>query len=384
MSALTLSQSAIPQYHWTGLNQRHFLECLAQNGVVSLAAKAVDMSLQAAYAYRQRAGGRVFALGWLAAILVSRDRLFDDLMERAFMGQEDEMIRDPDNNRLVRKRIDNRLGMGMLGRLDRMVADADASDVGGEPLLPAARIVAGDFERFLDLVEREGGGAEAGVFLAAGTGTQSDAFHYQLAEKTEGFGDDPEADDDAQPEFDDSPEGLAAGLSVWRDDSDSEWRTDFPPPPGFDAEEHGEYGDQGYERTLTDAETAVQDARHYVETRPFIAAAQGARDAWFAPEAEVKTELKARAAAERAEQKAAERLRRVATALAEKRRLVEATRVPLEQGVVEIKAAAEPYVLLPNEADARGEAAVHIVAPAKPRPIFGIYGNRLPTMEPAW
>ena len=383
MSALTLSQSAIPQYHWTGLNQRHFLECLAQNGVVSLAAKAVDMSLQAAYAYRQRAGGRVFALGWLAAILVSRDRLFDDLMERAFMGQEDEMIRDPDNNRLVRKRIDNRLGMGMLGRLDRMVADADASDVGGEPLLPAARIVAGDFEKFLDLVEREGGGAEAGVFLAAGAGVQSCAFHYQLAQKTEGF-DEESGDDDVQPVFDDSPEGLAAGLSVWRDDTDCEWRTDFPPPPGFDAEEHGEYGDQGYERTLTDAETAVQDTRHYVETRPFIAAAQDARDAWFAPEAEVKAELKKRAAAEKAEQKAAEKLRRAATALAEKRRLVEAKRVPLEQGAVEIKAAAEPYVLLPCEADAGVDTAVHIVAPAKPRPIFGIYGNRLPGMEPAW
>ena len=380
MSALTLS----PRYHWTDLNQRRFLECLAQNGVVSLAAKAVDMSLQAAYAYRQRAGGRVFALGWLAAILVSRDRLFDELMERAFMGQEDEMIRDPDNNRLVRKRIDNRLGMGMLARLDRMVADADASNVGGEPLLPAARIVAGDFEKFLDLVEREGGGAEAGVFLAAGAGTQSCAFHYQLVQKTASFDDDPEAHEEAQPVFDDSPERLAAELSVWRDDSDSEWRTDFPPPPGFDAEEHGEYGDQGYERTLTDAETAVQDARHYVETRPFIAAAQDARDAWFAPEADVKAELKARAEAAKTEQKAAEKLRRATTALAEKRRRAEAKRVPLEQGVVEIKAAAEPYVLLPNEADARGEAAVHIVAPAKPRPIFGIYGNRLPGMEPAW
>ena len=380
MSALTLS----PRYHWTGLNQRRFLECLAQTGVVSLAAKAVDMSLQAADAYRQRAGGRVFALGWLAAILVSRDRLFDELMERAFMGQEDEMIRDPDNNRLVRKRIDNRLGMGMLARLDRMIADADASNVGGEPLLPAARIVAGDYEKFLDLVEREGGGAEAGVYLAAGAGAQTCAFHYQLAQKTEGFDEDSVGDEEAQPVFDDSPEGLAAGLSVWRDDSDSEWRTDFPPPPGFDAEEHGEYGDQGYERTLTDAETAVQDARHYVETRPFIAAAQDARDAWFAPEAEVKAELKKRAAAEKSEQNAAEKLRRAATALAEKRRLVDAKRVPLKQGVVEIKAAAEPYVPLPNEADARGEAAVHIVAPVKPRPIFGIYGNRLPGMEPAW
>ena len=384
MSALTLSQTPTPNYHWTGPNQRRFLECLAQDGVVRLAAKAVDISAQAAYAYRQRAGGRVFALGWLAAILVSRDRLFDDLMERAFMGQEDEMIRDPDNNRLVRKRIDNRLGMGMLARLDRMVADVAASDVGGEPLLASARIVAGDFEKFLDLVEREGGGAEAGVFLAAGAGTQSCAFHYQLAEKTASFDDDPEADEEAHPVFDDSPEGLAAGLSVWRDDSDSEWRTDFPPPPGFDAEEHGEYGDQGYERTLTDAETAVQDARHYVETRPFIAAAQDARDAWFAPEADVKAELKARAEAAKTEQKAAEKLRRATTALAEKRRLVEAKRVPLEQGVVEIKAAAEPYLPLPNEADARGEAAVHIVAPVKPRPIFGIYGNRLPGMEPAW
>ena len=297
------------------------------------------------------------------------------------------MVRDPDNNRLVRKRIDNRLGMGMLARLDRMVADADASGVGGEPLLPAARIVAGDFEKFLDLVEREGGGAEAGVFLAAGAGAgaQSCAFHYQLAQKTEHFDCDPETDEEAQPVVDQSPEGLAAGLSVWRDDSDSEWRTDFPPPAGFDGDEHGEYGCQGYQRTLTSAEIAVQDARKIVEDRPFIAAASAARNAWFAPDAEVKAEMKAQAAAEKAEQKAAEKLRRAATALAEKRRLAQAKRTVLpEKDVVEIKAATEPYVRLPNEADAGGEAAVPIVPPAKPRPIFGIYGNRLPGMEPAW
>ena len=56
----------------------------------------------------------MFALGWLAAVLISRDRLVDDLMERAFCGQEEELVRDPDNQRLVRKRIDNRLGMGLL------------------------------------------------------------------------------------------------------------------------------------------------------------------------------------------------------------------------------------------------------------------------------
>jgi hypothetical protein len=405
-----------PNYHWTGANQRRFLEHLARDGVVSLAAKAVSMSAQAAYELRRRSAGRVFALGWLAAILVSRDRLFDDLMERAFLGQEEEVTRDPDNNRLVRKRIDNRLGQGMLTRLDRMVSqagfgDAAASGVGGEPLLPAARIVAGDFERFLDIIEREGGGAEAGLFLAAGAAGQSDAFHCQLAQKSAGYSVEPMAESHTLPAFDDSPEGRAADLNVWHDEADGEWRTDFPPPKGFDGEEQSEYGEDGYERTLTEAEAAVQDARQIVEDRPYIAAAHAAREAWFAPEAEVKAEMRRRAAEEKAQEKAAAKAQASLSRLAVKRqkaearlaetKLAETNRAKERAGQerqecsavcgddLEIKAA-EPLSLSAPDGSALTEVRQtpsgyrSINMPQKPRPLFGIYGDKPPGRDPVW
>ncbi len=406
MSALTLSQPL--DYHWSGPNQRRFLEALAQNGVVSLAARLVNMSAQAAYVFRQRAAGRVFALGWLAAILVSRDRLFDDLMERAFLGQEEELVRHPESNRLVRRRIDNRLGMGLLSRLDRMIADAAER----EPLLPAARIVAGDFERYLDLVEQDASAADVRLFLASSAGDATCAFHYQLAQKSAGFEEEEaalEGSAESDPRADDSPEAYAACLSVWYDGEDEEWRTNFPPPPGYDGVEFGSYGDADYERTLTEAEAEVQDARKAVEDRPYVAAAHKARDAWFRPEAAVRAEMAQKAAAQKAaaqaERKAAEQARRAADKAA---RMAGKNRAGEGEGAVKaeregnaplppladeldwetkaamvadglLSGASEPAPILPSAPGNR-----IITMPQQPRGRFGVFGDTMPCRGGMW
>lgn len=410
MPTALLPPNPAPAYHWTGPNQRRFLETLAQTGVVSLAAKAVAMSSQAAYEFRTRAAGRVFALGWLAAILLSRDRLVDDLMERAFLGQEEEMVRDPDNNRLVRKRTDNRLGMGMLSRLDRMVEAASGAGAGqGDAFAQSARLVAGDFERFLDLVEREGSGSEAGLFLATHAGAQSCAFHYQLPQNSADFAADHDPIDAGdQPMVADaaSPEGLAADLTVWWDDTAEDWRTDFPPPPDFDGEEQGSYGDDSYERTLTGAEAAVQNARQAVEDQPYIDAAYIARAAFFAPDAAVKAELRRREAEKKAEQKVAAKAAAALARLAEKRRRADQTlagaNLARERATQEIQ---ECAVLQADDleikavntqdwaaADDRAVAEVppilpshrSISMPQKSRPLFGIYGDKPPGRDSVW
>ena len=433
MSTVLLSPitpAPVPAYHWTGANQRCFLETLAQTGVVSLAAKAVAMSAQAAYDFRLRASGRVFALGWLAAILLARDRLVDDLLERAFMGQEEEVIRDPDNNRLKRKRIDNRLGMGMLARLDRMVEAAPRAIAGaaagaaagalagrGDAFTQSARLVAGDFERYLDLVEHEGGGSEAGLFLATQAATGADqnlcAFHYQLPQNSADAGEeddednaDLDADSEMMPAFDNSPDGLAADLTVWRDDDADEWRTDFPPPQDFEGQEHGSYGDDSYERALTEAEVAVQDARQYVEDKPYIDAAHKACAAFFAPDAKVKAEMRRRAAEERAQEKAAQKAQASLGRLAAKRRKVDqklaAITLAREQAAQEIQecaalrgddlemnAADTPDWTAPDdnavvEAPQTSPGYRTISMPQKPRPLFGIYGDNPPGRSSVW
>ena len=77
-------------------------------------------SPRAAYTLRLRDEGIGFWLGWEAAILIARGRLVDTLMTRAINGW-DEVITcfADDSDERIRHRIDNRLAMSLLGRLDR-------------------------------------------------------------------------------------------------------------------------------------------------------------------------------------------------------------------------------------------------------------------------
>lgn len=139
---------------WTPERIAIFLNRLAEWGIVSDAAEAAGMTRQAAYALRNSAKGRAFQLAWRAALLLARRRLADDLMSRAVNGQVDQIWRDGQVWR-ERHRQDNRLGLALLTRLDRIAAEAD--------LDPAATMVADEFEQFVAIAAD--GGRHAADFV---------------------------------------------------------------------------------------------------------------------------------------------------------------------------------------------------------------------------
>ncbi len=135
-------------YHWTPALERAFVECLAETGSVTEACNAVAMSRRAAYDHKRRASGLAFRIGWDAAMLLARDVVADELLDRALAGQWTETQRDKETGRTRRFGQDRRLGLALLSRLDRMCDTL--ADQGSQHM--AAQIVAQDFEAFLDLM----------------------------------------------------------------------------------------------------------------------------------------------------------------------------------------------------------------------------------------
>jgi hypothetical protein len=136
---------------WTPANERIFLVTLAETGVVTDAVRAAGLSRESAYARRNSAAGHAFALGWDAAILLSRHATADDVASRSRHGVIDRIYR---NGELVaeRHRYDNRLTMAHLARLDRLAAEAERR--------PEVHAVATEYDRYLDLLPEGNAGAE--------------------------------------------------------------------------------------------------------------------------------------------------------------------------------------------------------------------------------
>lgn len=268
-----MTQPSNPDYHWTPAQMRQFLEAIAETGTITAACEAVGKSRRAAYNLRFRAEGRAFALGWDAALLVARACLADALMERAIAGYEVTSRRDPDSGEVTNRRIDNRVAYAMLARIDRMTGLGAAPEPGSDAAL--ARIVAGDFERFLALVESGGQGSEAALFVAARTPCES-AQDCELAE--EAAAETVCEEDEEEPD----PEARAAQMGVWWDDYSQSYQTDFPPPKDFYGHETGKFGGEFYSRALSAEEEERQ--RELVESRiaALRSAGEAAREAWFA------------------------------------------------------------------------------------------------------
>jgi hypothetical protein len=155
-----------------------FLDALSRCGVAADAARAAGISRDTAYELRNSAGGRAFALGWDAAVLISRGRVADELESRALNGVVDRIYR---NGELwgERHRHDNRLAMAVLTRLDRQ---CDGLGEGAA----TARIVAQEWDQFLDIVEDGGDGA--GDFLASRAAKARDLAEQAQAAATGGVG----------------------------------------------------------------------------------------------------------------------------------------------------------------------------------------------------
>ena len=289
-------------YHWTPRLQHEFLEAFATNGSVKISAAKVGMSPSAVYQLKQRPEGAAFRLGCTAALLIARSRLVDELLDRAIWGYEETstILREEGRSFVKRGRLDSRLGLAMLARLDKMV---ETRAKAGEEML--AQIVAGDGPGFLSLFDTaEAACSSADAEPPSGETAESapaTAMSAALALWLAGrdnranplaslWRNTPIANEVAQisadsekPAFGDpTPEEEAAAMLVWHDEEHDEWRTNFPPPDGFVGEEEGVFGDDGYERTLdADEEEAWESARAEAFA-PLRRAGEAARRAFFA------------------------------------------------------------------------------------------------------
>jgi hypothetical protein len=227
--------------HWTPQVQRAFLEALAVEGSVRGACRVAGKSWRTAYTLRMQARGAAFALGWDGAVLIARARLADELMERAFEGQEESMTRSGDT--ITRHKVDNRLAMSLLSRLDRM-AEAPAA-LGNDT--SRARIVAEDFEAFLDLIESGGDRDTALAFITArtpalpapetaetGAPEQCDLLVETMIKECGGL----------------TVAERAAKMGYWLDEKSNEWRTNFPYPEDFEDKVDQVFGGPEFERDL--------------------------------------------------------------------------------------------------------------------------------------
>jgi hypothetical protein len=335
---------------WSAANQRRFLEAIAIGHGVEAACRCVGLSAASAYAFRRSAKGSVFALGWRAASLVAREAIAETLLGRAMEGQVDTYVR-ADGTQVTRHRHDNRLAMALLARLDRQVEAAPDADV------KAAGRVAQEFDAFLDLVAEGEGPARAGLFLARGMGTLTEAGIeadlspiYALATadrlirtgvatagevpvddldphrrgewtaeqwaRAEAAGllklavpeppaqprpqsrPQPQADTAPAPQLSQhSPPPLSAmfgiddaGLYdpgfgdslVWWSEEHDDWRTRFPPPPGFRGDEEDFPDSVDYVRALSPAEAAAMGPGPYRRSAEMMERLALGRSQYFA------------------------------------------------------------------------------------------------------
>ena len=315
---------------WSPERQRGFLERIAEGATVDEATASVGLSPRAAYSLRRRAAGAAFALGWDAAKLVARPIVAEALFCRAMVGQIERLTK-PDGDVIERHRFDNRLAMSLLARLDRHAEESETTNA-------AARLIATEFDAFLDLVERDAGPARAGLFLGervrssdagegmapivalaradrwlrsnAGLASEIDvadldpaaragwtAEQWARAEAAGLLSLAPEPAPKPVPPKPAPPKPApASALSalpavepggpdgecpVWWDEFTSAWRTRFPPLSDFDEGNGGTFGDDGYSRECSREEAIILDAPYDRETAERVVVEGADRDSWF-------------------------------------------------------------------------------------------------------
>ncbi|MBA3667407.1 MAG: hypothetical protein H0W65_06765 [Sphingomonas sp.] len=258
---------------WTPAARAAFLDTLARSGVVTDACKEVAISAQAAYNLRNR--DRLFAAGWDAALGLARARLADDLYARAVHGSIEQIWKD---GAIVaeRHRHDNRLSIAVLNRLDARCDRAERFK------LPTQRLAA-NWDAYVAALA-EGRTADAEAMLAPpspppamlGQGGNSMLIHQlrqlragQMLDEEEGSPPENDGEEDER---------------VWAENYS--WRTNYPPPPGFNGDEDGAYGELGYSRNCTPEERAILDLRYpdqFVEEEDEeLIADEAERDSFFA------------------------------------------------------------------------------------------------------
>ncbi|CAN5175467.1 hypothetical protein BH24PSE1_BH24PSE1_03950 [soil metagenome] len=247
---------------WTGEKMAIFCEALADTAVVAEACDQARMGISGAYALRRR--NPAFAAAWDAALTIARERLADTLLARSMEGNVEQLWRDGE---LVGERhvIDNRLGLAILRRLDRLAETGLSTSSRGvrSPGAPAPCSRPVDWELAVDALRT---GDEAAVWKALAL------FKSNEVEEVEG--------PPVSLSQGDEDEGLDLSDRCWKDHHG--WLTNFPPPLGFTGHESGTYaGDEEYERACTPEEVAILEAEEAADFAAARAEDEALRDAWF-------------------------------------------------------------------------------------------------------
>jgi len=243
----------------TGERMAKFCETLAETGLVVDACLAAGKSTAGAYALRRRVP--VFAAAWEAALTIARERLADTLLARSIEGTVEQYYKD---GALVGEKrvIDNRLGLAILRRLDRMAEtgsplhsslpqpfpgagrgpDQRASAAGAARLGPRLRGGAAQIDWDLALAALRSGEPDAvaealamfrGPALSLSKGHEVDEVDDPPIQPPS---DELRGPGDGDEEFaDDGP------IRIWCEEG--VWFTDFAPPPAYNDYEKGKWGD---------------------------------------------------------------------------------------------------------------------------------------------
>jgi len=265
----TISSYATRHDGWTGEKMAIFCEALAETAVVAEACDAARMGISGAYAARRR--NPVFAAAWDAALSIARERLADTLLARSMEGNIEQLYKDGE---LVGERhvLDNRLGLAILRRLDRLAEGGVSVSARDLPFSlpsrkPAPSHGSFNWEHAIDALRT---GDDQGV---------AEALALVKADEVEEV----EAPRGGQPEEED--EGLDLSHRCWRDSIEGIWMTDFPPPAGFTGYESRPFDDtedeDRYVRACTEEEIALLEGDRSSARACERAEEEALRDAWF-------------------------------------------------------------------------------------------------------
>ena len=254
---------------WTGEKMAIFCEALAETAVVADACDQAGMGISGAYAARRR--NPVFAAAWDAALSIARERLADTLLARSIEGNVEQIYRD---GVMIGERhvLDNRLGLAILRRLDRL-AETGLSPSSRGVRAPSAPAPARQPVDWSFAVEALRIGDDEGVATAL-----SLAKGHEV-EEVEGP---PDSLIDGHED-----EGLDLSDRCWKDGIENIWLTDFPPPSGFTGYENRPYDEDGedygdtYQRACTPEEIALLEADDAAARAEEREQEEALRDAWF-------------------------------------------------------------------------------------------------------
>jgi hypothetical protein len=124
LTPFTATPSSARPDGWSPERKLRFLDRLAATGNVRSACAAVGMSRETAYALRRRDG--LFARGWAAALLLAREAGAELLADLATEGIEEEVWYRGELKG-TKRRIDARLLLAHLARLDKLVEEDSAA-----------------------------------------------------------------------------------------------------------------------------------------------------------------------------------------------------------------------------------------------------------------